>query len=1153
MTRHENARGIALLTVITALVALMIIAVPFGIAMRMGYERSLANNARAKAQTQVDSALDFLEAYAVRSTDHVEVENRAAERKDASNNDPDCDTLAEIQPTLDQMAAALGVPVEQLKDPYGTILGFGVEDENGKINLNNASYFAIGNLLGMSPLASQLEPGGRTISVEDATAFPERGYLKIGRELILYRSKEGNQFTGCERAMLASRPEHGPAVQYKAGEPVVNYAAWAIAYYKVKKHEGEFTEFQTLDVSDISRLYELDPEVPVLTQADWERVAPFFTVNSRGPVAEAWTNPQPVVEGTSLPRGSDEPDRFNFDNSYFYNRGTMLRLQERWQKTEEGTDSSKEKTYPYRKDFEMVFDPRPVSGERGGESVMELFGRVHRKFDGTQLRIESLARAPVNLNTAPREVLIALFSNLQLDTTPSDRVTVAEAGKVADAIIKRRNGPTPLRSLEEFRYLLEEMQTAGLSANDVQAIFRNAVNSHDQGLVFGTAPATFRSFDVYTFRANARVADKGGRLLAQLGATSVVEIGSQLTVPRTWDTQVDFDTALSVTNSARYWTSGPANTGWFVRNNVEPWPRWQKPVWKDIFAFDPYARETGKERRSYPTTGGDDTQAATNGDIRLAPARMEHDTAIVDSTYVEHFDNREYVDGLVVDGGFSPGEKLTAGWVENDRVQGISIQFWFQPRAAAGNAVLFDWGETEYTNRIACFVDGSQNQLVFRVADNTLVQRASDIRYDLSELNLLPENWYHIHLVATGCHPSMMTLLVDGRAVGKTGLLTSLAGGLAVDAGSINVADAAGFPDTGAVLIGNEVIEYQSVSDGQFVVRTDSKGNVVGRGARGTLAAEHPDGTACVLFGYTRPIMEEFRPGGSTLTDDVGPWSVVQVATKTDFDEQPQWQNYRPNVRVVDPQQLAAGSDGSTTTLIITTVPLTDTFSGFTLDPYGNSVFEDDDDKKTIEEQRRAFQEDGFALVVYMAGTRDDWDGFAEGGRQNCKAVAEFMYYTDDGSGGATGLTLQRLPNNGGAQSPPELEGDYEVLVGWQHFNSETGAGPVVMAPIVIIPVSIAMTQATDADYLNPVNDEDKDYWVAQLLSSGGGDLDKWEWVRYSERFDYNGKSFLIQARVPNERLLVDTVFDPDYDNEYLDAMLAVTTSGGTDPGGDPG
>jgi len=364
----RNERGIALLTVITALVALMIIAVPFGIAMRMGYERSVANNARTRAQTQVDSAMEFLKAYMARSTEHVEEENRAAERKDCNNNDPDCDTLAELEPTLDQMASSLGIPVEQLRDPYGTILGFDVEDENGKININNGSYFALGNLMGLSPLGSQLEPSSRTVTVEDATAFPERGYLKIGRELILYRAKEGNQFTGCERGFLADKPEHGPSMQHKAGEPVVNFAAWAIAYYKVLRRPGEFTEFETLDVSDISRLYELDAEVPVLTQADWERVAPYFTVYSRGPVAEAWTNSQPINEGTSLPRASGEPDQFNFDNSYFYNLGTIVRLQERWQKVESGADSRQEKTFPHRKDYAMVFDARRVAISGGGDS-----------------------------------------------------------------------------------------------------------------------------------------------------------------------------------------------------------------------------------------------------------------------------------------------------------------------------------------------------------------------------------------------------------------------------------------------------------------------------------------------------------------------------------------------------------------------------------------------------------------------------------------------------------------------------------------------------------------------------------------------------------------------------------------------------------------
>ncbi|MCI0636504.1 MAG: hypothetical protein L0206_21685, partial [Actinobacteria bacterium] len=731
------------------------------------------------------------------------------------------------------------------------------------------------------------------------------------------------------------------------------------------------------------------------------------------------------------------------------------------------------------------------------------------RFDGTQLRVQSLVRAPVNVNTAPRDVLVALFANLQLLDTKNDRVTPAEAGKLADEIIKRRNGPTPLRSLEEFRYLLRDLKDA-LSINDIEAIYRNAVNSHDQGLEFGTAPVTFRSFDVYMLRAGARVADKGGRLRAQLGSPTVVEIGSQLIVDKTWDTQVDLETALAATNSPRYWTSGPNNAGMFVANNVEPWPRWQKAIQNYIFPYDPYSRESGDAKSPYPTAaGGNETQEALNGDIRLAPARMEHDTAKRDSVFVEHFDYREYVDGLVVEAGYPlPRDgKLMKGVVQNDLVQGFSLQFWFQPRGSTGNAVLFDWGEAEYQNRIACFVDAAQNQLVFRVKDNTRIQWASDIRYDLSELKLLPENWYHIHLIATGCHPSMMALLVDGRSVGKAGLLTHLAGALPAQGGSISVSDASGFPDTGAVIVGNEVIEYQSVSDGQLVVRTDSQGEVVGRGMRGTLAAEHPDGATCALFGYSRPIVEDLRTGGATLTDNMGPWAVMQVDTGGDSDgtNQTDWANYDPKVDTGDPQTIGGGgAGGSTTTLVVHTQPLTGAFSGFTLEPYGNSPLEEDD-KQTVEEQRRAFQNEGYALVVYLAGTQEDWDGFVNGGRQGCKGFAEFMRYTSDGSGGATGLTLERLENNGGAQSPPERDADYKMLVAYD--KTVDGNAPVrYPVPVVIIPVSVSMTQASDEDYLNPVNEDEKDYWVAQLLSAGGEELDKWEWVRYSEKIDGNGK-----------------------------------------------
>ena len=49
--------------------------------------------------------LRFLEAYLVRTTERVEIENRANDIT-SDNSDPEIDTIPEIEPTLDKLAVA---------------------------------------------------------------------------------------------------------------------------------------------------------------------------------------------------------------------------------------------------------------------------------------------------------------------------------------------------------------------------------------------------------------------------------------------------------------------------------------------------------------------------------------------------------------------------------------------------------------------------------------------------------------------------------------------------------------------------------------------------------------------------------------------------------------------------------------------------------------------------------------------------------------------------------------------------------------------------------------------------------------------------------------------------------------------------------------
>ncbi len=65
-------KGVAILTVITALAALIVIAVPFLITIRVAYERIETNRARRAARDQADSIMSFLESYLVRTTERVE-------------------------------------------------------------------------------------------------------------------------------------------------------------------------------------------------------------------------------------------------------------------------------------------------------------------------------------------------------------------------------------------------------------------------------------------------------------------------------------------------------------------------------------------------------------------------------------------------------------------------------------------------------------------------------------------------------------------------------------------------------------------------------------------------------------------------------------------------------------------------------------------------------------------------------------------------------------------------------------------------------------------------------------------------------------------------------------------------------------------------
>jgi len=130
--------------------------------------------------------------------------------------------------------------------------------------------------------------------------------------------------------------------------------------------------------------------------------------------------------------------------------------------------------------------------------------------------VRVLARRPVNLNTAPPEVLQALFLNLQVAGRNS-RITGDEAQKLATLVCDSR----PFEGFEDFlrRAVLpaagvEKLAAdapvvpailAGLSGagggfidpDDALALYMNGLNANDVGLAYATMPYSFVTRDTY--------------------------------------------------------------------------------------------------------------------------------------------------------------------------------------------------------------------------------------------------------------------------------------------------------------------------------------------------------------------------------------------------------------------------------------------------------------------------------------------------------------------------------------------------------------------------------------------------------------------------------------------------------------------------------
>ncbi|MGE0192860.1 MAG: hypothetical protein AB7T63_12560 [Planctomycetota bacterium] len=886
--RHGSAeRGIALLLVVTILVTMVLVALPFAVSMRQGEERTQALGAQQRADDESRLLAEHMALWLQRTLPSEEQARQDA-GETSIDADPTVDSLEEITPDerfrakvadmvlkgwlgdreLAMRAAGLKARgLDPITDDRGSIWTAEVQDAQARIHVEGASPFLLGNLFGGALLAEELDAGATDIAVEHVASGhaglpggfdPRGGFIRVGGEVIRYTSFDGTVFRGCERGALRQTPlkDNREATTHDQGTPVVDYVAYKLATHVIARHPGRLTSFRTLEeLRDIASW----GEGGVLMADRLERLLPYLTVWARRESSSGWLASQLVVNALPDEGGAEGPevvqlrDRANPTGTTRYLApGVIVRISD-----------------GVRTAYQTVALVGDEEGRQEENQVM-LAGRVNAAdeeiaFEGGRTTLSAWAPHPININTASREVLFAVMANVHLRGAkePDKIITPEIALRLAEQIVAERRGDVrldpetgnrmggPFRHAEDFgRWIGELVERDELTRDQRAALYLNAINPHSASLGLGTAPWCFRTLDVYHVETRVTVNDRSGQQVAEAGRREVIQVGPG--GPATWsvDSQTEFEERLAMGSGAKWVTSFPYNVVWRDRNTAFVQPGLRGPQ--------------GWMREVYP----DDRRGEELGDMRLEPFRMQLPGAQV----VEHFDDAWYTEGWFT-GYQGSWDTKTVGAIRrsgDSRPQPFTLSFWWRPYSGA-NWTAFDVGMERFENRVALFVtDGQQGQeLVFRVCGSTLEPRGAEIYVPLDRLGYQPGDWYHIEVCCRGEDPSTMRLLVDGVDLGIRRAMTYLTADLAEDTTDVAVELLEQFPVRGCIRIGTELIEYDDL--GVDALRTCR------RGTRGTQPRSHPAGTPVELMGYALPLTVDLLRGGRTLSTELKKWSAVRI------------------------------------------------------------------------------------------------------------------------------------------------------------------------------------------------------------------------------------------------------------------------------------
>ncbi|HEV3026151.1 MAG TPA: hypothetical protein VG457_01180, partial [Planctomycetota bacterium] len=200
----------------------------------------------------------------------------------------------------------------------------------------------------------------------------------------------------------------------------------------------------------------------------------------------------------------------------------------------------------------------------GGQDGFTTKDPISGYVDGV---IEVEQRHPVNLNTAKKETLIAMWEGVHLYQVAGSTVDHGAAMQLATRFFNRE-----IQRLEQF---LIQLASTSLSIPQKLAVALNAVCPNSTLLESsGTVPICFKSYDVYTLEAFASMNSPAGTETAGRGYREVVSVSAPITLRRYCESQYDFNQMYSQLQIAmQNLNSKLALTGYPFGNRMLTYPR----------------------------------------------------------------------------------------------------------------------------------------------------------------------------------------------------------------------------------------------------------------------------------------------------------------------------------------------------------------------------------------------------------------------------------------------------------------------------------------------------------------------------------------------------------------------------------------------------